>query len=80
MSSVPPGQSGLGSGLQNTARQSGALFAVSLMGSVLNTALLAGRLPAAFAILGVATCAGIALGLLALRPGRRTAGARPGAG
>ncbi len=67
VASVPPRQSGLGSGLQNTARQAGALFAVSLLGSVLNTALMAGRLPVAFAIIGVATAAGVALGLLALR-------------
>jgi DHA2 family methylenomycin A resistance protein-like MFS transporter len=70
MSSVPAGQSGLGSGLQNTARQSGALLAVSVMGSVLNTALLAGRLPTAFAILGVADLAGIAAGVTAVRAGR----------
>jgi hypothetical protein len=54
-------QSGLGSGLQNTTRQAGALMAVSILGSVLNTALLAGRLPAAFVILGVADVAGITL-------------------
>ena len=67
VASVPPRQSGLGSGLQNTARQAGALFAVSLLGSVLNTALMAGRLPVAFTIIGLATAAGVALGLLALR-------------
>ena len=67
MSSVPAGQSGLGSGLQNTARQSGALLAVSVMGSVLNTAHLAGRLPAAFAILGLAGLAGVAAGVTAVR-------------
>jgi MFS transporter, DHA2 family, methylenomycin A resistance protein len=73
MGSVPAGQSGLGSGLQNTARQSGALLAVSVMGSVLNTALLAGRLPAAFAILGAAELIGIAAGVTAVRSARAPA-------
>jgi MFS transporter, DHA2 family, methylenomycin A resistance protein len=67
MSATPAGQSGLGSGLQNTTRQAGALIAVSILGSVLNTALLAGRLPAAFAIIGVACVTGITLGLTILR-------------
>ena len=76
---VPPRQSGLGSGLQNTARQAGALFAVSLLGSVLNTALMADRLPVAFTIIGVAAATGVALGVTALRapaitPGQPTAG------
>jgi DHA2 family methylenomycin A resistance protein-like MFS transporter len=64
---VPAGQSGLASGLQNTARQTGALVAVSLLGSVLNSAMLAGRLPVAFVVIGAADAAGIALGVAALR-------------
>ena len=44
MAHLPPAQSGLASGLQNTTRQSGALFAVSVFGAVLNTAEPAGRL------------------------------------
>jgi MFS transporter, DHA2 family, methylenomycin A resistance protein len=67
VASVPARQSGLGSGLQNTTRQAGALFAVSLLGSVLNTPHMAGRLPGAFTIIGVATAAGVALGVTALR-------------
>jgi MFS transporter, DHA2 family, methylenomycin A resistance protein len=67
---TPGSQSGLGSGLQNTTRQAGALIAVSVLGSVLNTAVLADRLPAAFVILGLAGLAGIALGLTALRASR----------
>jgi MFS transporter, DHA2 family, methylenomycin A resistance protein len=70
VSSVPARQSGLGSGLQNTTRQAGALFAVSLLGSVLNTAHMAGRLPAAFTIIGVAAAAGIGLGVTAVAGGR----------
>jgi MFS transporter, DHA2 family, methylenomycin A resistance protein len=70
MSVTPARQSGLGSGLQNTTRQAGALIAVSILGSVLstaNTTLPAGRLPAAFAMLGVAGIAGITLGLTTIR-------------
>jgi MFS transporter, DHA2 family, methylenomycin A resistance protein len=70
VSSVPPGQSGLGSGLQNTTRQSGALIAVSVLGSVLDTASPASRLPAAFVIIGLAATAGIAAGLIAIRAER----------
>jgi MFS transporter, DHA2 family, methylenomycin A resistance protein len=70
VSSAPPAQSGLASGLQNTTRQAGALIAVSILGSVLNTAHLAGRLPAAFVIIGVAAAAGIAAGLTAIHAAR----------
>ena len=75
MSATPAHQAGLGSGLQNTARQAGALIAVSILGSVLNTTLLAGRLPAAFLILGIADIAGITLGLTTMR--RQAAGQPP---
>jgi hypothetical protein len=40
---------------------------VSILGSVLNTAVPAGRRPAAFVILGIATIAGVSLGVGALR-------------
>lgn len=60
--------------MQNTTRQAGAFMAVSILGSVLNTALLAGRLPAAFVILGVADVAGITLGVTATRARQPTAG------
>ncbi|MBV9795933.1 MAG: MFS transporter [Actinobacteria bacterium] len=71
MASVPPAQSGLGSGLQNTTRQSGALIAVSILGSVLSPGLGGGRLAAAFVIIGIAALAGITAGLLALRAATR---------
>jgi len=67
IAATPAHQAGLGSGLQNTTRQAGALIAVSVLGSVLNTALPAGHLPTAFAILGVADLTGITLGLTLLR-------------
>jgi MFS transporter, DHA2 family, methylenomycin A resistance protein len=66
MPATPAGQSGLGSGLQNTSRQAGALIAVSVLGSVLDTALAAGRLTVPFAILGIADITGSILGLTAL--------------
>jgi MFS family permease len=73
IAATPARQSGLGSGLQNTTRQAGALIAVSVMGSVLTTALPAGHLTVPFAILGVADLAGITLGVAALRaPGPTT--------
>src|SRR6202000_1146499 len=65
LGSVPAGQSGLGSGLQNTTRQSGALIAVSILGSVLSPGLGGGRLTTAFVIIGVAALAGTMAGLLA---------------
>jgi DHA2 family methylenomycin A resistance protein-like MFS transporter len=48
---VPTAQSGLASGVQNTLRQSGALIAVAVLGSLLNTSSPASRLPAASAAL-----------------------------
>jgi DHA2 family methylenomycin A resistance protein-like MFS transporter len=67
MSSVPAGQSGLGSGLQNTTRQTGALIAVSVLGSVLSTGFGAGPLAAAFVLVGLAGVAGTMAGLVAVR-------------
>lgn len=77
MSATQADQSGLVSGLQNTTRQAGALIAVSILGSVLNTALPVTRMPAAFVILGTADIAGISLAaavLLARKAARRPVG------
>jgi MFS transporter, DHA2 family, methylenomycin A resistance protein len=73
MTSVPPAQSGLASGLQNTSRQTGALVTVSVIGSVLNAADPARRLPAAFVITGAAAVAGMACGVVAIWAGRGAA-------
>ncbi|MCL2585022.1 MAG: MFS transporter [Streptosporangiales bacterium] len=73
MAHTPTAQSGLASGLQNTTRQSGALFAVSVIGAVLNAADPAGRMTMAFAITGLATAAGLACGTIALRGSRNPA-------
>jgi DHA2 family methylenomycin A resistance protein-like MFS transporter len=67
MAHVPTAQSGLASGLQNTTRQAGALITVSVIGSVLNTADPAARMPIAFVISGAATVAGMACGVIAIR-------------
>jgi DHA2 family methylenomycin A resistance protein-like MFS transporter len=67
MSTTAAHQAGLGAGLQNTTRQAGALIAVSILGSVLNTTSTTGHLPAAFVILGTADIAGITLGVTVLR-------------
>jgi len=66
VASTPAGQSGLGSGLQNTTRQAGALIAVAVLGSVLNSALPARHLAVAFGIVGMAAVGGISLGVSAL--------------
>jgi MFS transporter, DHA2 family, methylenomycin A resistance protein len=67
LASAPAGQSGLASGLQNTTRQSGALIAVSVLGSVLSPGLAGARLATAFVIIGAAALAGITAALIALR-------------
>jgi MFS transporter, DHA2 family, methylenomycin A resistance protein len=77
MSSVPASQSGLGSGLQNTTRQSGALIAVSVLGSVLSPGLAGGRVAAAFVLIGLAALAGVTAGLLAVRDRARGTGPLP---
>jgi MFS transporter, DHA2 family, methylenomycin A resistance protein len=69
MAHVPTAQAGLASGLQNTTRQSGALVAVSVIGSVLNAADPAGRMAVVFVITGVAATAGVACGMIAIRAG-----------
>jgi MFS transporter, DHA2 family, methylenomycin A resistance protein len=79
IASTPPRQAGLGSGVQNTTRQAGALIAVSVLGSVLNASAMAGRLPAAFVIVGVAEAAGITLAIWNLA-GRNLASGRDRAG
>jgi DHA2 family methylenomycin A resistance protein-like MFS transporter len=72
MTHVPTAQSGLASGLQNTTRQSGALVAVSVVGSVLNAADPAGRMAAVFVVTGVAAVAGITCGVIAIRAAHDT--------
>ena len=80
MQATPADQAGLGSGLQNTTRQAGALIAVSVLGSLLNTSQIAGRLPAAFLIIGIADAGGITLALAArkVRGGREVSRSRSG--
>ena len=70
VSSVPPGQAGLGSGLQNTTRQAGALIAISVLGAVLNTPHPSARLPVVFTLIGIAACGGVAAGGTAIRADR----------
>jgi DHA2 family methylenomycin A resistance protein-like MFS transporter len=70
---TPAGQSGLGSGLQNTSRQAGALIAVSILGSVLSAEAGTGRLLVPFAVIAVAVAGGIVAGLVALGAARPAA-------
>ncbi|GAA4199436.1 MFS transporter [Actinocatenispora rupis] len=64
---VPAAQSGLASGLQNTLRQSGALIAVAVLGSLLNAASLASRYPAACTVLVAAAVVAVTVATGALR-------------
>ncbi|WP_433176449.1 MFS transporter [Actinoallomurus sp. CA-150999] len=64
---VPTAQSGLASGVQNTLRQSGAMIAVAILGSLLNTASLASRLPATSAVLAAAAVIAVAIAACNLR-------------
>jgi DHA2 family methylenomycin A resistance protein-like MFS transporter len=64
MSTVSADRAGLASGVQNTARQAGALLGVAVFGSVLNTADFAGRLIVVAIMVGVeavGAVAGVAL-------------------
>ncbi|WP_431876992.1 MFS transporter [Amycolatopsis sacchari] len=61
VASTPADEAGLASGVQNTTRQAGALMSVAILGSVLNGASFAGRLPVAFAVLAVVVAGAIAL-------------------
>lgn len=70
MSTVSAGQAGLASGLQNTARQSGALIGVAVSGSVLNSAAFAGHLVIVFAMMAAIEATGIVAGGIALRASR----------
>ncbi len=67
LASISRAQSGLGSGVQNTTRQAGALMSVSILGAVLNASALGPRLPIAFAVLGVVVLIAIAISSLALK-------------
>ncbi|HEY3502651.1 MAG TPA: MFS transporter [Actinocatenispora sp.] len=66
---VPAAQSGLASGLQNTLRQSGALVAVAVVGSLLNTSSPASRYPEACAVLGAGAVVAVAVAAGTLRTG-----------
>jgi DHA2 family methylenomycin A resistance protein-like MFS transporter len=67
MSTVSAGQAGLASGVQNTARQTGALMGVAVFGSVLNSADFAGHVPVAFGLMVAVEAVGAAAGLALLR-------------
>ncbi|MGI5139907.1 MFS transporter [Streptomyces sp. CA-106110] len=67
ISTVPAHQSGLASGVQNTARQAGALFGIAVIGTVLNGAGFTGRMHIAAWLTVADTLLGFALGCLALR-------------
>jgi DHA2 family methylenomycin A resistance protein-like MFS transporter len=67
LTSLPTHQSGLGSGVQNTTRQSGALLAVSVLGSVLGAATTAGQLHTALTVLVVANLVALAVSVAGLR-------------
>jgi DHA2 family methylenomycin A resistance protein-like MFS transporter len=66
---VSTAESGLAAGVQNTTRQTGALMSVSILGAVLDVSSPAGRLPIAFAVLGVVAIAISALSLPAFSNG-----------
>jgi DHA2 family methylenomycin A resistance protein-like MFS transporter len=72
LASVSEEHSGLASGVQNTARQGGALLSVSIIGAVLNAQAIGSRLPTAFVVLGVVVLLAIAVSTLSLG-GRRPA-------
>lgn len=67
MSTVTAGTAGLASGIQNTARQAGALLGVAVFGSVLASLTFATGLHAAFGIMVAIEVAGLAGGLTLLR-------------
>jgi MFS transporter, DHA2 family, methylenomycin A resistance protein len=67
LSNTPDDQSGLASGAQNTTRQSGALIAVAILGSVLNTPDMAARVWPAFVVLAGANLVAILISAAALR-------------
>jgi MFS transporter, DHA2 family, methylenomycin A resistance protein len=74
VASVSSAQSGLASGVQNTTRQTGALMAVSILGTVLNAQTMESRLPVAFGVLGAVVLLAIAVASTALGHGDRRAG------
>jgi DHA2 family methylenomycin A resistance protein-like MFS transporter len=67
MSTVSADHAGLASGVQNTARQSGALIGVAVFGSVLNSAAFTGHLVIAFGLMAAVEAVGIAAGIAVLR-------------
>ncbi|MBO0703825.1 MAG: MFS transporter [Candidatus Dormibacteraeota bacterium] len=70
MSTIGAGTAGLASGIQNTARQAGALLGVAVFGSVLTSLTFAGGLQAAFVIMVAIELVGIVAGLTLLRAAR----------
>lgn len=68
---VAEDHAGLASGVQNTTRQTGALMAVSIVGSVLNAHAMASRLGVAFGVLAAAAVAAIVVSSLGLVERRR---------
>ena len=67
LSTVSSATAGLASGIQNTARQSGALLGVAVFGSVLSTAAFQRGLQTAFLVMVAIELAGIAAGLTLVR-------------
>ncbi|MEU4656921.1 MFS transporter [Streptomyces sp. NPDC023723] len=80
VSSTPPEQSGLASGVQNTLRQSGGLISVAVFGSILNTSDFTGRMGAALSVTTAAALLGISTGIAAVRGERASRQGIPGAG
>lgn len=66
LASVSQAQSGLASGLQNTARQAGALMSVSILGAVINANALGPRLSAAFGVLAAGVLLAVGISSMAL--------------
>jgi len=71
LSTVDTDRAGLASGVQNTARQAGALIGVAVFGSALNTSAFTAHLRLSFAIMLVLEGIGLAGGIAILRARRR---------
>ena len=71
MSTVDTEQSGLASGVQNTARQAGALIGVAVFGSMLNTTSFAAHMRISFIMMLVIEAIGVLGGAAVLRTTRR---------
>lgn len=71
MSTVDTGQSGLASGVQNTARQAGALIGVAVFGSMLNTTAFIAHVRLSFVMMLIVEIIGVVGGVMILRAIRR---------